>query len=119
MQVRAAIHVKSVDEMKNMYGEVRSRRGGYAWQWGECGMKNVEYERGATSTLLPRFPAIIERYRVLIFSGDVDACVPYVHARSSLRSRFKLMCAQVTMTTNASVVMSLSADYVPFRPLIC
>ena len=42
----------------------------------------VDYERGATTSLLPRFPAIIERYRVLIFSGDVDACVPYIGTQS-------------------------------------
>ena len=75
--VRAAIHVKSQNEMKEMYGE--SPR---SYLWRDCGMKNVDYERGATSTLLPRFPALIERYHVLIFSGDVDACVPYIGTQS-------------------------------------
>ena len=50
-------------------------------------MKNVEYERGATSSLLPRFPALIERYRVLIFSGDVDACVCNRQFVAHLQSR--------------------------------
>ena len=53
-----------------------------SYLWRDCGMKNVDYERGATSTLLPRFPALIERYHVLIFSGDVDACVPYIGTQS-------------------------------------
>jgi hypothetical protein len=75
--VRAAIHVKSQNEMKEMYGD--SPR---SYLWRDCGMKNVDYERGATSTLLPRFPALIERYHVLIFSGDVDACVPYIGTES-------------------------------------
>jgi carboxypeptidase C (cathepsin A) len=75
--VRAAIHVVSQQEMKDMYGD--SER---SYLWRDCGMKNVDYERGATSTLLPRFPALIERYHVLIFSGDVDACVPYIGTQS-------------------------------------
>lgn len=78
--VRAAIHVKSQSEMKDMYGD--SPR---SYLWRDCGMKNVDYERGATSTLLPRFPALIERYHVLIFSGDVDACVPYIGTQSWTR----------------------------------
>jgi hypothetical protein len=75
--VRAAIHVVSQQDMKDMYGD--SPR---SYLWRDCGMKNVDYERGATSSLLPRFPALIERYHVLIFSGDVDACVPYIGTQS-------------------------------------
>ena len=27
--------------------------------------------------LRPKYPSFVERYRVMIYSGDVDACVPY------------------------------------------
>lgn len=73
--VRSAIHVKSTAELEVMYGQGNA-------VWGSCGMKNVEYTtrdadgRSVTPTLLPRYPALAAAYRILIFSGDADACVP-------------------------------------------
>jgi carboxypeptidase C (cathepsin A) len=47
----------------------------YWKSWSICAM-NLDYT--ATATNLPRdvYPVLIENYKVLIFNGDVDACVP-------------------------------------------
>ena len=52
-----------------------------AWsnrKWEVCSDKIDPYDRSATdlSSLYPKFAA--KGVRVLIFSGDADACVPYV-----------------------------------------
>jgi serine carboxypeptidase-like clade 1 len=52
-------------------------------RWRSCGMHGVRYSTrdaagsSITPTLLPRYPALAEAFRILIFSGDADACVPY------------------------------------------
>eukprot|EP01043_Picozoa_sp_COSAG02_P035597 COSAG02_NODE_2559_length_8529_cov_5.446382_5_plen_581_part_00 len=70
--VRAAIHVMSRQEMIDLYGDDGA-------DWSICASRsgNFNYDRGYTHSLMPRYPYLVENIRVLIFSGDVDACVPY------------------------------------------
>lgn len=51
---------------------------GGAGDWSVCASRsgNFNYDRGYTKTLMPRYPYLVANTRVLIFSGDVDACVP-------------------------------------------
>jgi len=42
--------------------------------WEVCG--GVDYSKTVTS-LLGLYPSLIKAYKVLVYSGDVDACVPY------------------------------------------
>lgn len=48
----------------------------YYGTWDVCSNK-VDYT--STASNLPKnvYPALISKYRVLIYNGDVDACVPY------------------------------------------
>ncbi|XP_065842576.1 uncharacterized protein [Oscarella lobularis] len=57
--VRAAIHVESAAELGD---------------WKFCAKLNYT---GNVDSLLGVYPDLIAKYRVLIYSGDVDACVPY------------------------------------------
>jgi len=56
--VRKAIHVDQVNLSS----------------WTVC--PGLNYNNNLVS-LLPTYPALINKYRVLIYSGDADACVPY------------------------------------------
>lgn len=58
--VRAAIHVQNMSS------------GG---QWSICGAQ-INYQSNIDS-LLPVYPTLISKYRVLIYNGDVDACVAW------------------------------------------
>eukprot|EP00499_Haloplacidia_sp_CaronLabIsolate_P007885 CAMPEP_0196780386 /NCGR_PEP_ID=MMETSP1104-20130614/7771_1 /TAXON_ID=33652 /ORGANISM="Cafeteria sp., Strain Caron Lab Isolate" /LENGTH=479 /DNA_ID=CAMNT_0042150585 /DNA_START=9 /DNA_END=1448 /DNA_ORIENTATION=+ len=49
-------------------------REGTVSSWSEC--SDINYSSTIPS-LLPTYPNLIENIRVLIYSGDVDACVPY------------------------------------------
>jgi len=60
-EVREAIHVASIE-----------KTGG----WRTCTQK-IDYNAFVAS-LLPLYRTLIQTYRALIFSGDVDACVPYI-----------------------------------------
>jgi serine carboxypeptidase-like clade 1 len=42
--------------------------------WSVCA--DVDYEK-TVGSLLPLYPTLIKNYKVLIYSGDVDACVPH------------------------------------------
>lgn len=44
-------------------------------QWTIC-TSNINYNSN-TESLMPIYPTLIKNYRVLVFNGDVDACVPY------------------------------------------
>eukprot|EP01044_Picomonas_judraskeda_P010242 COSAG03_NODE_1303_length_4359_cov_4.163615_2_plen_436_part_00 len=70
--VRAALHVMSRQEMTDLYGEDGA-------DWAICASRGAHfsYDRGYTTSLMPRYPYLVANIRVLIFSGDVDACVPY------------------------------------------
>jgi serine carboxypeptidase-like clade 1 len=57
--VRSALHVQNSTNFPS---------------WTIC--TNVDYSQTIDS-LLPLYPTLISTYRVLIFNGDVDACVPY------------------------------------------
>eukprot|EP00118_Oscarella_pearsei_P025188 m.307689 g.307689 ORF g.307689 m.307689 type:complete len:454 (+) comp42636_c0_seq1:59-1420(+) len=59
-EVREAIHVKSAAELGD---------------WNFCAKLNYT---GNVDSLLSVYPRLIAQYRVLIYSGDVDACVPYI-----------------------------------------
>lgn len=59
-QVRQAIHVDQVQGVP---------------VWAVCN-SNINYNSNLVS-LLPLYPTLIENYRVLIYSGDADACVPH------------------------------------------
>jgi len=43
-------------------------------RWADC--SNIHYTSNLDS-LLPLYPTLISNYRVLIYSGDADACVPW------------------------------------------
>jgi serine carboxypeptidase-like clade 1 len=60
-EVREAIHVKSEAEVG---------------PWHVCSSK-LHYE-STVDSLLPAYPTLIKNYRVVIYNGDVDACVPYI-----------------------------------------
>ena len=68
---RIAIHVRTNHEEQLAYGPETPG-------WGLCGMRGVRYDRGETTDLLPMYPSLVEQLRILIFSGDADACVPYI-----------------------------------------
>eukprot|EP01052_Picozoa_sp_SAG31_P014399 SAG31_NODE_893_length_11177_cov_10.241806_4_plen_592_part_00 len=78
--VRAAIHVKSNAEFEAMYNPEGDDT--ISTDWRGCGMQNVRYDRGESKDLLPLYARLAERpeLRMLIFNGDVDACVPWVGA---------------------------------------
>jgi hypothetical protein len=81
--VRAAIHVKSSAEFAEMYSTASGSISIEAdTAWAGCGMKNVVYDSGESANLLPLYAYLAERpeIRMLIFNGDVDACVPWVGA---------------------------------------
>jgi len=63
--VRQAIHVAN----ESVTGE-----------WTICTGK-INYE-GNTASLMPVYPTLIKNYRVLIFNGDADCCVPYTDNES-------------------------------------
>ena len=77
-EVREALHVKSLQDFSVMYAATE----GNDTLWRGCGMHNVQYDRGESSDLLPLYVRLAERpeLRMLIFNGDVDACVPYYGA---------------------------------------
>lgn len=58
-EVRKAIHVEMVQNVST---------------WIDCA--NITYDTNLAN-LLPLYPTLIENYRVLIYSGDADACVPH------------------------------------------
>jgi len=60
-RVRSAIHVGSMAKLGN---------------WTIC-TNNIIYD-GNIGSLLGLYPTLIENYRVLIYNGDVDCCVPYL-----------------------------------------
>ena len=92
---RIAIHVRTNHEEQLAYGPETPG-------WGLCGMRGVRCkivvplsrlitltdsltrrclsldDRGETADLLPMYPSLVEQLRILIFSGDADACVPYI-----------------------------------------
>ena len=41
-----------------------------------CGFEGLNYTH-TSPTLLHMYPRLIEKLRILLFSGDVDECVPY------------------------------------------
>ena len=43
----------------------------------KSGTAGMTYDKTATD-LLPLYASIIQKYQILIYSGDTDACVPYV-----------------------------------------
>jgi hypothetical protein len=57
--VRKAIHVDMVQNVP---------------EWAACA--SIDYDSNLVS-LLPLYPTLIDNYRVLIYSGDADACVPH------------------------------------------
>ena len=57
--VKAALHVDQVQAHAN---------------WTVCA--SVRYTRNTVS-LIPRYPTLIAAYRVLVYNGDADACVPW------------------------------------------
>jgi serine carboxypeptidase-like clade 1 len=59
-EVRKAIHVDQVPNVPT---------------WQACN-GDIVYDSNLVS-LLPLYPTLIENYRVLIYSGDADACVPH------------------------------------------
>ena len=74
--VRAALHVKSLQEFSAMYAATE----GNDTLWRGCGMHNVQYDRGGSRNLLPLYAQLAERpeLRMLIFNGDVDACANHM-----------------------------------------
>ena len=40
--------------------------------------KQKQTDDGNTDSLLPIYPTLISNYRVLIYNGNIDACVPYI-----------------------------------------
>ena len=74
--VRAALHVKSLQEFSAMYAATE----GNDTLWRGCGMHNVQYDRGGSRNLLPLYARLAERpeLRMLIFNGDVDACANHM-----------------------------------------
>eukprot|EP01052_Picozoa_sp_SAG31_P014404 SAG31_NODE_893_length_11177_cov_10.241806_9_plen_425_part_00 len=74
--VRNAIHVRSNHEEQLAYGP----GGGGGWRL--CGMRGVAYDRDGTKSLLPMYPSLVAKLRILIFSGDADACVPYIGSQA-------------------------------------
>lgn len=50
--------------------------------WSIC--SGIDYDK-TVGSLLPLYPTLISNYRTLIFSGDVDACVPYVGSEAWVR----------------------------------
>jgi serine carboxypeptidase-like clade 1 len=73
---RRAIHVRSNHEEELAYGP------GGGGGWGLCGMRGVQYDRGETADLLPLYPSLVAKLRITIFSGDNDACVPYIGSQA-------------------------------------
>ena len=73
---RTAIHVRSNHEEELAYGP------GGGGGWGLCGMRGAQYDRDETASLLPLYPSLVAKLRVLIFSGDNDACVPYIGSQA-------------------------------------
>jgi hypothetical protein len=82
--VRAAIHVKSSAEFEAMYNPSGSNETDTAWAG--CGMKNVLYDGGESSDLLPLYGYLAERpeMRMLIFVTS-QAIKKYMIALSFLR----------------------------------
>ena len=44
-------------------------------QWTIC--SSINYQ-STVASLMPLYPTLISNYRVLIYNGNIDACVPYV-----------------------------------------
>jgi len=82
--VKAAIHVDKVPMQGN---------------WTVCA--GVDYSRDTVS-LIPRYPMLISNFRVLIFSGDADACVPWTGSEEWTRNLgYKVKTAWYPWTVSA------------------
>ena len=51
--------------------------------WSTCA--GVRYQK-TVMNLLPEYPRFISKYKVLVFSGDTDACVPHTGSEAWVRS---------------------------------